>query len=121
MLSTYFHGCERLLRVTEIITERCLAVYSILIREPIRVGSMIAQSIKRMITSSDTYIGHPYVISHLCSLAGVPEEDDDTMIGPQVLLGERFLSRAQRDLTRAVAAQQGQPHQPPPQQQQQVP
>jgi hypothetical protein len=62
------------------------------------------------------------VISHLYSLAGVPEEDDDHIIGPQVPLGERFLSRAQRDLARAVAAQQGhqQPHQPP-QQQQQVP
>jgi hypothetical protein len=72
-----------------------------------------------MITSSDTSIGHPFVISHLCSVAGVPEEDDDHIIGPQEPLGARFLTRAQRDLDRVVAAQQG--HQQPPQQQQQVP
>jgi hypothetical protein len=82
--------------------------------EPIQVGRMIAQSIKRMITSSDTFIGHPFVISHLCSVAGVPEEDDDHIIGPQEPLRARHLARVQRDLERAVAAQQGhqQPQQP---------
>jgi hypothetical protein len=104
----WIHNFEACSNQTEIIKARCLAVYSILMGEPIQVGSVIAQSIKRMITSTDAYIGHPFVISHLCSLAGVPEEDDDNIIGPQVPLGERFLSRAQRDLARAVAAQHGQ-------------
>jgi hypothetical protein len=54
--------------------------------EPIQVGSVIVQSIKRMGTSSDATIGHPFVISHLCSLAGVPEEDDDEIIGPDIPL-----------------------------------
>ncbi|KAK2409070.1 hypothetical protein QL285_044526 [Trifolium repens] len=78
-----------------------------------------------MVTSSDATIGHPFVISHLCALAGVPEEDDDEIIGPEIPLGARFLSQAQRDLNRVLAAQQPQPpqqqqqvHQPPPQQHQ---
>ncbi|KAK2354701.1 hypothetical protein QL285_092186 [Trifolium repens] len=110
------HNFEACSNETEIITSRCLAIYSIVMGEPIQVGSVIAQSIKRMITSSDATIGHPFVISHLCSLAGVPEEDDDEIIGSEIPLGARFLSRAQRDLDRVLAAQQ--PQQPPQQQQQ---
>ncbi|KAK2356529.1 hypothetical protein QL285_093858 [Trifolium repens] len=111
----WIHNFEECSNQSEIIMARYLAVYSIMMGESIQVGRMIAQSIKPMITSSDTYIGHPFVISHLYSLDGVPEEDDDNIIGPQVPLGERFLSRAQWDLDRAVAAHQGQqqPHQPP--------
>jgi hypothetical protein len=60
----WIHNFEACSNQTEIIMARWLAVYSILMGEPIRVGSMIAHSIKRMITSSDTYIGHPFVISH---------------------------------------------------------
>jgi hypothetical protein len=88
----WIHNFKACSYKTEIITSRCLAIYSILMGEPIQVGSVIAQSIKRMITSTDAYIGHPFVISHLYSLAGVPEEDDDNIIGRQVLLGERLLS-----------------------------
>ncbi|KAK2389528.1 hypothetical protein QL285_063113 [Trifolium repens] len=109
----WIHNFEACSNETEIITSRCLGIYSILMGEPIQVGRVIAQSIRRMITSSEATIGHPFVISHLCSLAGVPEEDDDDIIGPEIPLGARFLSRAQRDLERA---QQGQ--QQPPQQQQ---
>ncbi|KAK2410209.1 hypothetical protein QL285_045585 [Trifolium repens] len=74
--------------------------------KPIQVGRVIAQSIKRMVTSSEASIGHPFVISHLCSLAGVPEEDDDNIIGADIPLGTRFLSRAQRDFERAQQGQQ---------------
>ncbi|KAK2361800.1 hypothetical protein QL285_086916 [Trifolium repens] len=117
----WIHNFEACSNQTEIITTRCLDVYSILMGEPIQVGRMIAQSIKRMITSSDTFIGHPFVISHLCSVAGVPDEDDDHVIGPQEPLGARYLARAQRDLERAVAARQGQQQPPqPPHQQHQV-
>ncbi|KAK2368824.1 hypothetical protein QL285_081991 [Trifolium repens] len=120
----WIHNFEACSNETEIITSRCLAIFSILMEEPIQVGQVIAQSIKRMITSSDATIGHPFVISHLCTLAGVPEEDDDEIIGPAIPLGARFLSRAQRDLERALAQQPQQPpqqqqvHQPPPQQHQ---
>ncbi|KAK2452136.1 hypothetical protein QL285_011129 [Trifolium repens] len=72
-----------------------------------------------MVTSSDATIGHPFVNTHLCSLAGVLEKDDDNIIGLEIPLGARFLSRAQRDLNRALPAQQQQQvHQPPPQQHQ---
>ncbi|KAK2436773.1 hypothetical protein QL285_021743 [Trifolium repens] len=117
------HNFEACSNETEIITSKCLAIYSILMGEPIQVGQVIAQSIKRMVTSSDAAIGHPFVISHLCALAGVPEEDDDEIIEPEIPLGARFLSRAQRDLDRVLAAQQPQQpqqqqvHQPPPQHQ----
>jgi hypothetical protein len=88
----------------------------------IQVGQVIAQSIKRMVTSSEASIGHPFVISHLCSLAGVPEEDDDNIIGAEIPLGAKFLSRAQRDFERAQQGQQlpqqQQVHQLPPQQHQ---
>ncbi|KAK2363540.1 hypothetical protein QL285_088512 [Trifolium repens] len=113
----WIHNFEACSNETEIITSRCLGVYSILMGEPIQVGRVIAQSIRRMITSSEATIGHPFVISHLCSIAGVPEEDDDDIIGPEIPLGARFLSRAQRDLERA---QQGQQQQQQPPQQQQV-
>ncbi|MCI96366.1 hypothetical protein A2U01_0117666, partial [Trifolium medium] len=45
---------------------RCHAVYAIVRGYPIRVGEMIARSIKRMITTADSYIGHPFVITTLC-------------------------------------------------------
>ncbi|KAK2376059.1 hypothetical protein QL285_076896 [Trifolium repens] len=117
------HNFEACSNQTEIITSRCVGIYSILMGEPIQVGSVIAQSIKRMITSSDATIGHPFVISHLCSLVGVPEDEDDDIIGPEIPLGARFLSRAQRDSERSQQGQQPpqqlqQVHQPPPQQHQ---
>jgi hypothetical protein len=100
----WIHNFEACSNQTEIITTRCLAIYSILMGEPIQAGRMIAQSIKRMITSTNSSTGHPFVFSHLCDLAGVPEEDDDHIIGPLESLGSRFLTRAQLDLDRAVAA-----------------
>jgi hypothetical protein len=100
----WIHNFEAWSNQTEIITTRCLAIYSILMGKPIQVGRMIAQSIKRMITSTDSSTGHPFVFSHLCDLAGVPEEDDDHIIGPLESLGSRFHTRAQLDLDRAVAA-----------------
>jgi hypothetical protein len=106
----WIHNFEACSNQTEIITSRCLGIYSILMGEPIQVGRVIAQSIRRMITSSEATIGDPFVISHLCSLAGVPEEDNDDIIGPEIPLGARFLSRAQRDFERAQQGQQ----QPPP-------
>ncbi|KAK2373934.1 hypothetical protein QL285_074935 [Trifolium repens] len=63
----WIHNFEACSNQTEIITARCLAVYNILMGEPIRVGSMIAQSIKRMITSSDTYRSPLCDLSHLFS------------------------------------------------------
>ncbi|KAK2405757.1 hypothetical protein QL285_054964 [Trifolium repens] len=86
----WIHNFEACSNQTEIITTRCLAIYNILRGEPIQVGQMIAQSIKRMISSSDTSVSHPFVISHLCSLAGVPEEDDDHITGPLEPLGARY-------------------------------
>jgi hypothetical protein len=100
------HNFEACSNETEIVTSRCLAIYNILMGEPIQVGRVIAQSIKRMVTSSDATIGHPFVISHLCSLVGVPEEDDDEIIGPDIPLGARFVSCAQRDLDWVLVAQQ---------------
>jgi hypothetical protein len=97
----WIHNFEACSNETEIITSRCLGIYSILMGEPIQVGRVIAQSIRRMITSSEATIGHPFVISHLCSIAGVSEEDDDDIIGPEIPLGARFLSQAQRYLERA--------------------
>ncbi|MCI45515.1 hypothetical protein A2U01_0066754, partial [Trifolium medium] len=43
----------------EIIMSHCHAIYAILRGESIIVGSLIANSIKRMITSANVYIGHP--------------------------------------------------------------
>ncbi|MCI31607.1 hypothetical protein A2U01_0052819, partial [Trifolium medium] len=57
---------ESCLNETEIIMSRCHAVYAIMRGEPIRVGEMIARSIKRMITAAYAYIGHPFVITTLC-------------------------------------------------------
>jgi hypothetical protein len=88
-----------------------LGIYTIMMGEPIQVGGVIAQSIKRMVTSSEATIGHPFVISHLCAQAGVPEEVDDDIIGAEIPLGARFLSRAQRDFERAQPGQQPQPPQ----------
>jgi hypothetical protein len=42
------HNFEACSNQTEIITSRCLGIYNILMGEPIQVGSVIAQSIKRM-------------------------------------------------------------------------
>ncbi|MCI66615.1 hypothetical protein A2U01_0087873, partial [Trifolium medium] len=55
---------------TEIIMARCHAVYSIMGGEPIRVGHLIGQSIKRMVTTPEVYIGHPFIITHLCERLG---------------------------------------------------
>ncbi|MCI36568.1 hypothetical protein A2U01_0057791, partial [Trifolium medium] len=49
----------------EFIMSRCHAIYVIMRGEPIRVGEMIARSIKCMITGLDSYIGHPFVITTL--------------------------------------------------------
>ncbi|KAK2450078.1 hypothetical protein QL285_009217 [Trifolium repens] len=109
------HNFEASSNEMEIITFRCLGIYTIMMGEPIQVGGVIARSIKRMVTSSEATIGHPFVISHLYGQAGVPKEDDDDIIGPEIPLEPRFLSRAQQDFERA---QQGQQPQPPQQQQQ---
>jgi hypothetical protein len=102
----WIHIFEACSNQTEIIATRCVAIYSILMGEPIQVGRMIVQSIKHMISSSDTSVGHPFVITHLCSLAGVPGEDDH-ITGPLEPLGARFLARAQRDLDRVMAPSRG--------------
>jgi hypothetical protein len=82
---------------TDIIMPRCLAVFSIMVGEPIQVGEMIA----RNITIADRYIRHPFVITTLCSKLGVPTEEDDDIIPPKVPLGLSFFRKAQRDLERA--------------------
>ncbi|MCI37549.1 hypothetical protein A2U01_0058773 [Trifolium medium] len=80
---------------------------------------MIARSIKRMITSADSYIGHPFVITTLCDRLQVPLEDDDEISSPMEPLGWLFFLRAQRDLERAQAeAVAPAPPSPPPQHQQ---
>ncbi|MCI58811.1 hypothetical protein A2U01_0080066, partial [Trifolium medium] len=75
---------------------------------------MIAQSIKRMITGPDTYIGHPFVITPLCRLEHVPTWEDTDEIAPaERPLGCTFFQRAVRDLQAAQAAAAA--PQPPPQ------
>ncbi|MCI28774.1 hypothetical protein A2U01_0049976 [Trifolium medium] len=76
--------------------------------EPIRVGEMIARSIKRMITSADSYIGHPFVITTLFQRLHAPTEDDEIAI-PLNPLGRVFFRRALRDLEAATTSPQ-----PPP-------
>ncbi|MCI76931.1 hypothetical protein A2U01_0098201, partial [Trifolium medium] len=51
---------------------------------------MIGRSIKRMITSADSYIGHPFVITTLCDRLQVPLEDDDEISSPMEPLGRLF-------------------------------
>ncbi|MCI79240.1 hypothetical protein A2U01_0100511, partial [Trifolium medium] len=52
---------------------------------------MIARSIKRMITGSDAYIGHPFVITTLCRLEHVPIwEDTDEIVSAERPLGRTF-------------------------------
>jgi hypothetical protein len=110
-----FESCSN---ETEIIMPRCLAVFIIMMGEPIQVGEMIARSIKGMITTADSYIGHPFVITTLCSRLGFPTEEYDDIAPPIDPIGLSFFRKAQRDLERAKAAFQG-PHQPPPAPQQQ--
>ncbi|MCI42004.1 hypothetical protein A2U01_0063239, partial [Trifolium medium] len=55
---------------------RCHIIYAIMRGEPIKVGEMIARSIKRMITGPNSYISHPFVITTLCRLQDVPTEGD---------------------------------------------
>ncbi|MCI49684.1 hypothetical protein A2U01_0070928, partial [Trifolium medium] len=79
---------------TGIIMSRCHAVDVILRGRPIRVGEMIARSIKRMVTGPDSYIGHPFVITTLCSRLQVPVDDNDTVVRPPEPLGRRFFRMA---------------------------
>ncbi|PNY03033.1 hypothetical protein L195_g007984 [Trifolium pratense] len=51
---------------TEIIMFRCHVIYAIMTLKPIRVGELIARSIKRMIDGPYLVIGHPFVITTLC-------------------------------------------------------
>ncbi|MCI47985.1 hypothetical protein A2U01_0069228 [Trifolium medium] len=87
---------------------RCHVVYTILRGEPIRVGSLIANSIKRMITATDVYVGHLYVITHLCERLQVPTRGKDDIRGPVDPLGRKFFNKEQRDLQAAA------PPPPPP-------
>ncbi|PNX79705.1 hypothetical protein L195_g035692 [Trifolium pratense] len=104
---------------------RCHVFYAIMRGEPIRVGELIARSIKRMIASRDTVIGHPFVITTLCQARGVPLYEDINMItGPERPLGRTYFQKAVRDLEAAQAAapapapapgpQHQEQHQPPP-------
>ncbi|MCI52195.1 hypothetical protein A2U01_0073439, partial [Trifolium medium] len=79
---------------------------------------MIARSIKRMITGSDSYISHPFVITTLCRLQDVlTDEDTDEMARAERPLGRTFFQRAVREPPQPPppqpAAQQEQ-HQVPP-------
>ncbi|MCI45089.1 hypothetical protein A2U01_0066328, partial [Trifolium medium] len=76
---------------------RCQAVDVILIGGPIRVGEIIARSIKCMVTGPDSYIGHPFVITTLCGRLQVPVDDNYTIVRPPEPLGRRFFRMAQRD------------------------
>jgi hypothetical protein len=114
-----FESCSK---ETEIIVPRCLGAYNIVREEPIQVGELIARSIKRMISSAEVYIGHPFVITTLYSRLGVPVDEGDEISPPEDTLGLTFMRRAGRDLLRVQAAlQHGPPlapqyqqHQPPP-------
>ncbi|MCI38967.1 hypothetical protein A2U01_0060196, partial [Trifolium medium] len=87
---------------TDIIMSRCHVIYAIMRGEPIQVGEMIACSIKRMITGSDAYIGHPFIITTLCQQREVPaEEDTDEIYSPERPLGRTYFQRALRDLEAA--------------------
>ncbi|MCH83770.1 hypothetical protein A2U01_0004596 [Trifolium medium] len=107
---------------TEIIMCRCHAIFAIMRREPIRVGDLIVRSIKRMIVSRDTVIGHPFVITMLCQAHRVPfYEDTDIIARPERPLGRVYFQRDVRDLEAAQAAaapppgpQHQEQHQPPP-------
>ncbi|MCI11512.1 hypothetical protein A2U01_0032613 [Trifolium medium] len=80
---------------------------------------MIAQSIKRMVTGPDSYIGHPFVITTLCDKLQVPVDDNDTIMRPPEPLGRRFFRMAHRDLQVAeTAAATPQPPHPTQQQEQ---
>ncbi|GAU43197.1 hypothetical protein TSUD_300840 [Trifolium subterraneum] len=52
-------------------------LYAIIRDKPIKVVRLIAWSIKHMITTSDKWLGHPYVITTLYEGAEVPMEDYD--------------------------------------------
>ncbi|MCI23549.1 hypothetical protein A2U01_0044730 [Trifolium medium] len=94
--------------------------------EPIRVGRLIAQSIKRMVITPEVYVGHPFIITHLCETLGVPTRSNDDIRRPVEPIGKRFFAKVQRAADIAYAAQAAPPaaapHLPPPHQQQhQVP
>ncbi|MCI60413.1 hypothetical protein A2U01_0081669, partial [Trifolium medium] len=63
LLVRNFESCSN---ETKIIMSHCHAIYVIMRGEPIQIGEMITRSIKHMITGSDSYIGHPFVITTLC-------------------------------------------------------
>ncbi|MCH82331.1 hypothetical protein A2U01_0003134 [Trifolium medium] len=99
---------------------RCHAIYAIMRGEPIRVGELIARSIKRMITSREAVIGHPFAITTLCRARGVPlYEDTDMITWPERPLDRIYFQRTVRDLEAAAATpapgpQHQEQHQPPP-------
>ncbi|MCI80428.1 hypothetical protein A2U01_0101699, partial [Trifolium medium] len=61
---------------------RCHAVYTMLLGEPIRVGSLIAESSKSMVTAANVYMGHPFVITRLCEKLQVPTRGRDEIKNP---------------------------------------
>ncbi|KAK2389847.1 hypothetical protein QL285_063409 [Trifolium repens] len=66
------HNFEACSNETEIITSRCLGIYNILMEEPIQVGSVIAQSIKRTITSFDATMAATQYDMHVLIDWGLP-------------------------------------------------
>ncbi|MCH85637.1 hypothetical protein A2U01_0006486 [Trifolium medium] len=61
----FVHNFECCSNESEIIMSRCLAVYTIMKGDPISVGSLIARSIKAMVTAPVVYFGHPFVITFM--------------------------------------------------------
>ncbi|CAJ2668164.1 unnamed protein product [Trifolium pratense] len=113
-----FESCSQ---ESEIIMSQCHMIYSIMRGEPIRVGEMIARSIKRMISGQDTNISHPFVITTLCRLLRVPAyKGSDVLAYLERAIGETYFKRDVREWERAVAAAAGpqsaqhQQHQPSP-------
>ncbi|MCI73628.1 hypothetical protein A2U01_0094892, partial [Trifolium medium] len=73
-----------------------------------------------MITGPDSYIGHPFVITVLCSLEHVPTwEDTDEIANTERPLGRTFFQRAVQELQAAHAAAAPQPPPQPAAQQEQ--
>ncbi|MCI16603.1 hypothetical protein A2U01_0037747, partial [Trifolium medium] len=110
-----FESCSQ---ESEIIMSRCHVIYTIMRGEAIRVGEMIARSIKCMVSGSESYIGHPFVITTLCRRLHVPShQGSDILAHPERALGETYFKKAVREWERAVAAAAAGP--PPAQQQEQ--
>ncbi|MCI19682.1 hypothetical protein A2U01_0040842, partial [Trifolium medium] len=82
--------------------------------EGISVGRLIARSIKSMVTASEVYIGHPFVITFLCERLGVPTRSRDEILRPMDPIGRRFFQVAQKaaDIAYGEAAAAAAP--PPP-------